>query len=281
VYTRPDNIEEAIRAVSCGDALVVCGGTDVFPAHVGRPISRPVIDLSAIAALRGIERNAGQIRIGGATTWSSVIAAHLPQAFDGLKAAAREVGSVQIQNRGTVGGNLCNASPAADGVPALLALDAEIELVSLRGRRILPLTSFITGYRRTALASDEILAAVIVPEPSPQTRSSFVKLGARRYLVISILMASAVVELGRDGRIKRASVAIGAASPVAQRLELLERALAGHDLSVPPSSIVRPHHFDGLAPIDDVRASAAYRLEAALTVVGEALDRAAGVHAIG
>ena len=185
----------------------------------------------------------GAIRIGAATTWTDIVKAPLPAAFDALKQAAREVGSIQIQNRGTIGGNLCNASPAADGVPPLLALDATVELASARGRRLMPLSSFITGYRATALAQGEILSAVFVPSRSPQARSAFVKLGARRYLVISILMAAALVERDGDGRISRVAIAVGAASPVARRLPELEAALAGLDPGERPSLHVRDQHL--------------------------------------
>jgi len=277
VYIRPRTIDEAVTAMTKAGALVIGGGTDLFPAHVDRSITRPVVDVTGVSALRGISRQQGLLRIGGATTWSDIIAADLPPAFDGLRAAAREVGSIQIQNRGTIAGNLCNASPAADGVPPLLTLDAEVELLSVRGPRILPLAAFITGYRRTALAADEILSAVLVPGAAMAGTSAFAKLGARRYLVISILMAAAVIERAADGRIARAAIAIGAASPVAQRLPLLERDLLGLPPQTPPSSIVKPRHVAALTPIDDVRASSAYRMEAAMTVAGEALDRAAGV----
>jgi CO/xanthine dehydrogenase FAD-binding subunit len=275
LYARPRTIQEAAEAMSVPDALALCGGTDVFPAHVGRPVSRPVVDLSGIAELQGITETAEGFRFGAATSWSVIARASLPPAFDALKAAAREVGSVQIQNRGTIGGNLCNASPAADGVPPLLALDASIELAACDGRRVLPLSSFITGYRRTALREGEIVTAIRVPRPSPAATSAFVKLGARRYLVISILMAAAVIEKAGDGRIIQAAVAIGAASPVAQRLAELERDLLGCRGN--PSAIVAARHLASLSPISDVRASGSYRREAAIAVVGEALDRAAGV----
>lgn len=274
MYAQPTTIDEATRAMAAEGAMALGGGTDVYPAHVGRPLVRPLVDLSRVEGLRGITAAAHGIRIGAATTWTDIIRAPLPPAFDGLKAAAREVGSVQIQNRGTIAGNLCNASPAADGVPPLLSLEASVELASAQGRRVLPLSSFITGYRRTALAPGEIVTAVLVPQPSPAARAGFVKLGARRYLVISILMAAAVVERDGQGRIARAAVAVGAASPVAQRLPALEADLLG--LAGRPSAVVEPRHLAGLAPIDDVRATASYRLEAALAAVGQALDIAAG-----
>jgi CO/xanthine dehydrogenase FAD-binding subunit len=276
VYARPGTIEEAALAMSAPGALALCGGTDVYPAHVGRPFTRPIVDLSGIAGLRGIEETPGEIRFGATTTWSLIAVASLPTAFDALKAAAREVGSIQIQNRGTIGGNLCNASPAADGVPPLLCLDARVELASQSGRRVVALSSFITGYRKTALEQGEFVTAVIVPKPAASSRSAFVKLGARRYLVISILMAAALVEKDGAGRIARAAVAVGAASPVAQRLPELEEGLRGLAPGEKPSGLVTARHLSALSPIGDVRATAAYRLDAALTVVGEALDRAAG-----
>ena len=164
------------------------------------------------------------------TTWSEVIDAALPAWFDGLKLAAREVGGRQIQNRGTIGGNLVNASPAADGVPPLLSLGAEVELASRRGQRRLAIDEFILGPRRTALADDEILTAVLVPKPSRQAVSGFAKLGSRRYLVISLVMAAALIEHD-EGRIVAARISIGACSTVAIRLNALEAALAG-----PPKS---------------------------------------------
>lgn len=277
MYQRPHSIGEAVTALAeAPSALLLNGGTDVYPAHVGRTILQPVIDLSAARDLRAIAVGTGEVRIGGGATWTDIARAPLPPAFDGLRAAAREVGSLQIQNRGTIGGNLCNASPAADGVPPLLALDARVELASARGRRELPLGEFITGYRQTARGPDEILSAVIVPVPAPSSRSSFVKLGARRYLVISILMAAALVERDAEGRIARAAVAVGAASPVAQRLPALEEALRGLDAGKLPSAVLRPDHLAELSPITDVRATAGYRLSAAMDVVAEALDRAAG-----
>jgi CO/xanthine dehydrogenase FAD-binding subunit len=275
VYARPTTIEEATRAMRATGALAVSGGTDVYPAHVGKPLARPLVDLSRVAGLRGVSETAEGFRFGAATTWTDIVRAALPPAFDGFKAAAREVGSIQIQNRGTIAGNLCNASPAADGVPPLLSLDASVELASPDGRRVLPLSSFITGYRRTALAPGEIVTAVLVPRPAPAARSAFVKLGARRYLVISILMAAALVEMDAQGRIAQAAVAVGAASPVAQRLPDLEADLRG--FAGRPSTLVAPHHLAGLSPIDDVRATAAYRIEAAIAAVGEALDLAAGI----
>jgi len=276
VYARPQTLREAVSMLAGRQAILLGGGTDVFPSRVGQNLAGDVVDLSAIAELKGIREIHGGFRIGGGTTWTEIVRAPLPGHLDALKMAAREVGSLQIQNRGTIAGNLCNASPAADGVPPLLALDAEVELVSAGGTRRLPLATFMTGYRQTAIRPGEVLSAVIVPTLPSGTGSAFVKLGARRYLVISIVMAAAVVQRNAAGTIADARVAVGAASAVARRLPRLEAELAGLARGQRPSAVLRRHHLEDLAPIDDVRATAAYRIEAALDLVGRALDLATG-----
>jgi CO/xanthine dehydrogenase FAD-binding subunit len=177
---------------------------------------------------------------------------------------------VQIQNTATVAGNLCNASPAADGVPALLVLDAEVELRSVRGQRRVPLAHFILGNRRTAREVDELVTAVIVPDTAVRGRSAFVKLGGRRYLVISIAMAAVRVDLDGEGRIATAAVAVGSCSAVAQRLAGVERALVG---SRPDATrdVLATVELPELSPIGDVRASAGYRLDAAREIVARAV----------
>ncbi len=273
MYVRPETMREAVGAMAGGSSLVLAGGTDVYPAYVGRPLGPDIVDVSNLREMRGISEEGGYHRIGAATTWTDIVRADLPPAFDGLKLAAREVGSVQIQNRGTIGGNLCNASPAADGVPPLLTLDAEVELVSAQGVRRMALAMFIAGYRRTEILAHEILSAILVPKLDNAT-ASFVKLGARRYLVISIVMVAAVLQRDGRGRIVDARVAVGAASAVAQRLPELERGLVGQTV---PSAIVAARHIAALSPVDDVRATASYRNDAALHLIARTLNQAAGL----
>jgi CO/xanthine dehydrogenase FAD-binding subunit len=264
-YLRPDGLPEALAALR-RPHTVLAGGTDFYPARVGRAIDEDVLDITAIAALRGISLSAAGWRLGATTTWSEVLDAELPPLFESLKQAAREVGGRQIQNAGTLAGNLCNASPAADGVPPLLALDAEIELAGPAGARRLPLASFITGNRRTVLAPGELMVAIHVAKPAHETRSAFLKLGARRYLVISIAMAAATLEID-GGRIAAARVAVGACSAVAQRLPRLEAALLGAPVDQRLGNLVDETHLAPLKPIDDVRGSAAYRRDAVVTLL--------------
>ena len=256
-YVRPLRLEEALSALA-RPHTVLAGGTDFYPARVGRSISEDIVDISAIEGLRGISETATGWRLGATTTWREVIEAELPPLFDGLKQAAREVGGRQIQNAGTLAGNLCNASPAADGVPSLLVLGAEVEIANRAATRRLPLEQFITGVRRTALRPDELVVALHVARPANPARSAFLKLGARRYLVISIAMAAATVEIA-EGRIAAARIAVGACSAVAQRLEALEGKLVGAPLDRHLGERVEPGHLARLSPIDDLRGSAIYR----------------------
>jgi CO/xanthine dehydrogenase FAD-binding subunit len=264
-YLRPTRLDEALQAL-IRSPTVLAGGTDFYPARVGRAIDEDVLDITAIAALRGISANADGWRLGATTTWSELVDTTLPPLFDGLKQAARDVGGRQIQNTATLAGNLCNASPAADGVPPLLALDAEVELAGPAGSRRLPLAAFITGNRRTVLRPGELMIAIHVRKPAHDARSGFYKLGARRYLVISIVMAAATLEIDA-GRITAARIAVGACSAVAQRLPLLEAALAGAALDQRLGNRVEAAHLEPLKPIDDVRGSAAYRRDAVITVL--------------
>ena len=275
----PHRLPDALSMLAAGSVGVLAGGTDWYPALGDAPPPTDVLDVTRIDALRGIDVvGDGAVRIGAATTWTDLLRADLPSAFDGLRAAAREVGSVQIQNAATLAGNLCTASPAADGAPPLLALGASVELASARGTRTLALADFLRGPRDTALATDELLTAILVPPHRARTVSRFSKLGARRYLVISIAMVAVTLELddesdggsgdgrndgsGGGDRIARAGVAVGSCAPTARRLPGLEAALTGRSIGDDLAGLVDASHLDALAPIDDVRASGAYRLAA-------------------
>jgi CO/xanthine dehydrogenase FAD-binding subunit len=272
LYLRPATLEEAVHILAQQGGSILSGGTDFFPALGEMPVTGNVIDISAIGSMKGIISTAREHRIGGLTTWKDIVASSLPCSFDALKMAAQEIGGIQIQNRGTIAGNLCNASPAADSVPPLLVLDAEVELVSTIETRRVPLSEFIVGNRKTKRRPDEILATVIVPRTIDDAKSVFLKLGARRYLVISIAMVAVTVKTGADGGISDARVAIGACSATAQRLPDLERDLVGASARIGVGALVRREHLLPLAPIDDVRATADYRMDAAVTLISRALD---------
>jgi CO/xanthine dehydrogenase FAD-binding subunit len=271
LYLRPNTLKDALENLAETRGLILSGGTDVFPAVGDRPLTEPVIDISDIAELKGIRHTQEFTEIGGRTTWSDIIAAPLPGGFDGLKAAAREVGGVQIQNAGTIAGNICNASPAADGVAALLALDAQVKLASRKATRSMPLAEFILGNRKTLRNPDEILTSVLIPRRLQDSISVFLKLGARRYLVISIVMVAINLRTAADGRIEEALVCVGSCSAKALRLAALEKTLVGRRLQDDLRQAVASEHFHPLTPLDDIRATAEYRQDAAATLVRRAL----------
>ena len=281
MYFRPTTLDEAVSILAARGGQILAGGTDFYPALGEKLPQGAIVDVSALRELRGISISADHVRIGGLTTWTDGIRAPLPRYFDALKAAAREVGSVQIQNRGTVAGNLCNASPAADGVPPLLILDAVVELVSAAGRRQMPLAEFIVGNRKTLRRPDEVLSGILIPRRVETANSAFLKLGARRYLVISISMVAALirrddVQRNHAGRIAEACVAVGSCSASARRLGDLEKSLVGLPCAPGIGEAVTKAHLSPLSPIDDVRATAQYRRDASLVLVRRALEACVG-----
>ena len=276
-YVRPTSLVHALQCRAAG-AEILAGGTDFWPLRVGRPAySSPnttILDLSALHDLRAIETVDTTLRIGAMATWTDLAEARLPCAFIALQMAAHEVGGRQIQNSGTIGGNLCNASPAADGVPPLLVLDASVELSSVSGTRAVPISEFLTAPRRTMLRPDEVLTAVSIPLLLEKSHSHFIKLGARKYQLISIVMGAALLAV-REGRVSRIAIAIGSCSPVAQRLHALEQSLVGVRTDE-LAAHVTADQLSNLTPIDDIRADAAYRRDTALVVVRRLLATLAG-----
>jgi CO/xanthine dehydrogenase FAD-binding subunit len=271
-YARPETLTEALRLMSDGGWRVLAGGTDLYPG-AGTQLSGKMLDLSGLC--REIEMAAdGSLRIGAGTTWSQIGSADLPPALDALRQAALQVGGRQVQNAGTIGGNLCNASPAADGVPPLLVLEAEVELASATGVHRMPVSDFLLGPRRTALRLDEVLAAIVIPSAGLSGRSAFVKLGARSHLVISIAMVAARVVVEND-RIVQAAISVGSCGPFAVRLPAVEASLVGASPSEAARRIRAEDVQGALSPIDDVRASASYRRTAALELVRRAVAEAA------
>jgi len=274
---RPTSLAEAVAflgAVPVG-LRPLAGGTDLYPG-AGPLLSGAVLDLSRVGEVQGITHGAGGLRIGAATCWTTIAEAALPQGLRALQQASRQVGGRQIQNAGTIGGNLCNASPAADGVPPLLAVGAEVELASSRGLRRMPLADFLTGPRRTARAQDELMVAVHVPAEGLAGQSAFLKLGARAYLVISIAMVAVRIVPG-VGSAGQVALAVGACSAVATRLPRAEAALAGLQPHAMAQALRSEDVAPGLSPIDDIRATGAYRAKAAVELLRRALAEAAAL----
>lgn len=280
VHLRPASLDEALDALAAaeGRPTVVAGGTEFHPDRAphdgwGRPMPRDVLDIRDVAGLGRIERRDGRTRIGALVTWAEVAAADLPPVLGALKAAADLVGDVQVRGRGTLVGNLCNASPVADGIPPLLIVDATVEAASRRGERSIPLADFVLGKGRTALWPDEIATAVTVRDGPAGCRTAFAKRGSTSWRVVSMAMVAGLVRTGSDGRIAEARFAVGACTPVACRLPALEDDLVGREPGPDLAALVSPPHLAPLAAIDDARATAAERTAA----VGDLLRDVLGV----
>lgn len=257
------SLDSVLDSLSTNKSTVLAGGTDYYPGLVDAVPDPDLLSVNRIAGLDQIELIDGQWRLGAAVTWTDVIKADLPIGFNCLKQAGRDVGSIQIQNAASLVGNICNASPAADGVPALLALGTTVELSSVDGVRVLPLNEFILGVRKTAMRENELVTALLIPDNDAKDNTEFTKLGSRTYLVISIVMCASRIRVDENNMITDAAIAVGACSPVACRLPAIEQAIVGRKCV--PSELAKcvlPEHLTTLSPITDVRATAEYRLHA-------------------
>jgi xanthine dehydrogenase small subunit len=269
-YLRPDTLEEALRARRAHpDMVVLAGGTDLLVAANARPAPAGVIDLFGLAALGGIRgEDDGGVVLGAAVTYAQILASEVcRRELPALCAAAREVGAAQIQARGTLGGNIGTSSPVGDTLPVLLALDAEVTVASEAGERVVPYAEFCTGYRRTALAADELIVRVRVPPRAPGARQVWRKVGTRRAQSISKVMLAACVRTGDDGRIAHARVALGAVADRPIRARRVEAALLGQAPGDALAAAARAELAAEIRPIDDVRSTASYRLKVAQNLV--------------
>ena len=270
-FLAPTRWEDALaERAARPDAVPIAGGTDLMVAlNRGGPAPDALLDLTRIRGLADWGRADGRLRIGAAVPYARLVS-ELAALAPGLAAAARTVGSPQIRNRGTVGGNLASASPAGDCHPPLLAAGATVEVESTRGRRRIPVAEFFTGVKRNALAADELIAAVELPvAPGPQ---EFAKVGTRNAMVIAVCS----VAVGLDPVAGTVGTGIGSAAPTPRRAPEAEAfaaaELAGWWESRAPIPEPVAARFGELvaaaaAPIDDVRGTAAYRRHA-LGVLG-------------
>ena len=262
-------------------ARLVAGATDFIPlVRAGRWRPDPAVDITGISDLRYLRVNQSFVEIGALVTHGELATSRLVRKNAlALAQAAGSVADPQIRSRATLGGNICTASPAADAIPALLALDAEVNLLSPGGTRVLPLERLLLGPGLTALATDEVVLGVRFRILGPQAGSSFVKLGRRSAMAISVANAAAVIELEPDGRISTARLALGSVAPTVVRCRAVESALAVQEGTAPipmGAAFATAAHLvaEAIRPIDDVRASAAYRRAVAPEIARRALESA-------
>jgi len=259
----PESVDECVKALAQGgpESKVLAGGTDLLP-QMKNGVLKParVIDLSGIARLRAIESGNGQgLRVGSAVTARTLeLDRAVRERYLSLAESGALVGSVQVRNLATLGGNICNAAPSADMAPPLLALDAEAVIIGPKGERRVPIVAFFTGVRRTVLAPDEILVELVVPSPGAHSGGNYLRHTPRRELDIAVVGVASQLTLA-SGRCTKARIALAAVAPVPVRATAAEQALEGQ--AVTPDLIKRAADLavDAARPISDQRGSADFR----------------------
>src|SRR5215510_12080377 len=241
-------------------AKIVAGGTDLMVALNAKSLgAKEFIDIWRLNELRGIDDEGETIRIGALTTYTQLITSTLIQlSVPALVEASRTIGAIQIQNRGTIGGNIVNASPAGDSLPVLSAFDAEVEIGSIRGVRRVSFNNFYTGYRQTVMEPDEILLAVRLPKLKPNEQSFFFKVGTRRAQAISKIVMAVKVET-HGSTIDSIKIGLGSVAPTVIRAIQTEASLTKAVLDVATIEQARRTISNEISPITDVRSTEHYR----------------------
>ncbi len=276
---RPVRLADALAALSAhgAHARIVAGGTDVLvELQRGVKPTATLIDISALTELKYVRCDGDRIRLGGLATHNDVLAAPFArEAMLPLAQACIEVGAPQIRARGTVAGNLVTASPANDTIAPLLALDAELVLLSARGERTVALRDFFTGFRTTLLREDELVREVSFRALDAAHRGIFLKLGLRRAQAISVIDIALVLAIETDGTVGDARIALGCLAPTVVHAPHAERYLRGRHLDAASCAEAGRIACDDAAPIDDIRGSARYRRATLAALVARALQRIA------
>lgn len=276
---RPRDLTQALRMMQEANGerpVPLAGATDLFVSlNAGAAAGGRFIDLWPLAELRGIRAGRDGVTLGALTTFRAMREHQaLAARFPALIAAAAEIGGRQIQSRATVGGNIANASPAADSVPPLMALEATVHVRSQRGARSIPLAALFRGYRELDLAPDELIVSVTLPYPPARARQFFRKVGTRRAQSIAKVVMAGVLRLGRSGRVDHVRVAIGSVAPVTLRARATEEALLGAPPAPAATERARAALLGEIAPIDDIRSDRTYRRAVAGNLLAQFLRSA-------
>jgi carbon-monoxide dehydrogenase medium subunit len=279
----PDTLDACQQALADGpDVKLVAGGTDLLPQLKNGVVSaRRIVDLSGLPALKVLEPSPeGELRVGAAVSARTLERSPLLRSrFDALSEGAGVVGSYQIRNLATLGGNLANAAPSADMAPPLLALDAYLVIAGPRGRRRIPAADFFVGVRRTVLAPDELLVEIVIPAPEPGSGGTYVRHTPRRELDIAVVGVASQVTV-RDGTCVKARIALAAIAPVPLRASAAEARLEGETISPALIDEAADLAVAATSCISDQRGSADFRrhLTRVLTrrTLTAALERATG-----
>jgi CO/xanthine dehydrogenase FAD-binding subunit len=283
LFLAPATLDEVLSVLADGAPLeLLAGGTDLWPkwtAGLERPAR--VLSLHRLAALRGITHADGVLRVGATCTHTDLMRSPLvQQCCPALAEAAGTIGAIQIQNQGTIGGNLMNASPAADLPPPLVVAGARVELVSRQGTRLVPLDQFFLGYRRVDRRPDELMLSVMIPVLSSRSHEFFRKVGTRRAQAISKVVGSCRLTLAHDGTLRSIGLAFGSVAPTVIRLYDLERWLVGQRPTLELAQEAARRAEGAVNPIDDLRSSAVYRRHVLGRLVYQWISAAAALTAL-
>jgi len=270
--TTPRSLEAALSLLADEPGVwkPFAGGTDLMVLlEAGKLTHRNYINIWRLDELRGIHANNDHVTLGALTTYTDIQANPILQSeFPMLCQAASETGGLAIQNRGTLGGNIVNASPAADSPPALLAYDAEVELVSTQGSRWLPYQGFHTGYKQMLIRPDELLTRIRLPRNTSGATHYYRKVGTRKAQAISKVCFAAVGRTS-NGRIEDARVVVGSVAPIIVRCLQTESALRDQKPDAVTMQSAQASLLREISPIDDIRSTANYRLHVTLNLLGD------------
>ena len=277
-FLQPQTLHEALeQRAAHPDYLPIAGCTDVMVGFAHQEAPSGVIDLFGLSEIKGICAAEDVVSIGAATTYGDILRNEVVyENFPTLSEAIREIGAVQIQERGTLGGNLGTCSPVGDTLPVLLALDAQVHVASARnGSRMISMDDFIVDYRKNALADDELIVEIKIPLPAAETKQYWRKVGTRRAQSISKLMMCVVGRLNGNA-VEHIRIALGAVAATPIRVHQTEAVLAGQALNEETILAAQNTLASEITPIDDVRSNAVYRKEVACNLLGRFLNDLSG-----
>jgi len=275
-FVMPQTLNELMIALDETGGRLVAGGTDIIPRmRRGLFSAATLVDASRIDELRFIDEQEGRIRIGALVTHQEMVnSALLKSAAPSLVQAGETVGCIQTRNRGTLGGNIANASPAADTIPPLLTLNAEVRLVHRHGERLIPLAEFLVSPGRTDLAPGELIHSVIFERLLGAWGASYLKLGKRNGMAISVVNAAVVLVLDSAGSIQDARLALGSVAPTVVRSSSAEEMLIGQEPTPKILNQAAEASAEDISPISDVRSTKEYRLHSAVVLARRVLTEA-------
>jgi carbon-monoxide dehydrogenase medium subunit len=274
VYERPKTVADAVAALRAGDARALAGGTDLVPQlREGRRTAARIVDLKHVAAMMAIDvLSDGGVSIGAAAT-ASTVARHpaIAANYSAVAQSARLIGGVQVQNRASLGGNICNAAPSADGVPALICLAAQAAIAGPVGTREMAVEALFAGPGRTSLAAGELLVAIKLPPAQPRAAAAYLRFTPRREMDIAVAGSGAWLRLGADGAIAQAHIVLASVAPTPIRAPSAERKLVGERPGAALFEEAGRLAAQDARPISDTRGSAEFRRTLVAVLTARAL----------